>query len=290
MSDKPKRDRGITPLEYAHTGKGYNARYTREGVTFSQTFLVSKFGSWDAAFDAAKEWHENARHVLPPMDRREFAEIRKANNASGTTGVFRTFEKQKDGRVYFYWAACWCPTKGVKRYRRFYVKKYGEEKAKELAIEARQKAIENLDPQWDREYWGFRGQREQELESQIYRDVFAFEGGQNYQLHLKRERDPNLRRAKIDQFLLEHGDLFCEICGFSFEREYGSIGKGLIEIHHTVPLGQLTEERQTTLDELMCVCSNCHFAIHNGDADANLATLRFIFAAKPQSGHKRKTK
>ena len=34
-------------------------------------------------------------------------------------------------------------------------------------------------------------------------------------------------------------------------------------------LGELTEARQTTLDELMCVCSNCHFAIHNGDTDAN---------------------
>jgi predicted HNH restriction endonuclease len=37
-------------------------------------------------------------------------------------------------------------------------------------------------------------------------------------------------------------------------------------------------DHKTTIDELMCICSNCHFAVHTGDPDANLRSLRILFA------------
>ncbi len=97
-------------------------------------------------------------------------------------------------------------------------------------------------------------------------------------MHRAAERDPGIRLLKLRAFLKEHGKLFCEICGFNFEETYGQIGRGLIEVHHLIPISQMDPDHKTTIDELMCICSNCHFAVHTGDPDANLRSLRILFA------------
>jgi 5-methylcytosine-specific restriction protein A len=59
-----------------------------------------------------------------------------------------------------------------------------------------------------------------------------------------------------------HGTL-CQGCGFGFEKIYGEIGKGYIEVHHTKPLYKedtVVEINPTT--DLICVCANCHRMIH----------------------------
>ena len=81
---------------------------------------------------------------------------------------------------------------------------------------------------------------------------------------------------KLKEFLKEHGRLFCEVCSFCFHETYGEIGRGLIEVHHLVPLSQMEENHRTTVDELMCICSNCHFAVHNGDPTANLKSMKTL--------------
>ena len=72
------------------------------------------------------------------------------------------------------------------------------------------------------------------------------------------ERDPKNRKKAIEL----HGTT-CAVCGFDFEKVYGERGKGFIEVHHTEPLGSLSEEKiinpQT---DLVPVCSNCHRIIH----------------------------
>jgi 5-methylcytosine-specific restriction enzyme A len=84
------------------------------------------------------------------------------------------------------------------------------------------------------------------------------EGGiKNY--YAKRyERNPENRRMAIEI----HGTV-CAVCEFDFEKVYGERGKGFIEVHHTEPLGSLTEEK--IIDpgtDLIPVCSNCHRMIH----------------------------
>lgn len=263
--------------------RSYWARYTREGVTFTESFAISKYDSYQAAFEAAKQWADDARRILPPMSRKEFRQIKRKNNTSGYPGVERKVES-KDGIDYPYWEAVWVDNEGKRRHRSFYIKQRGEEEAQRLAIEARENAIAELD-EWDDSHWQPYARRENEFPSDAddvpeFIDPFGYEGDEKYKIHRDRERDPRMRAVKLAAFLNEHGALFCELCHFSFELEYGRIGQGLIEVHHLVPLAEMTQQHKTTLDQLMCVCANCHMALHNGDPTANLDALRFIYKSR----------
>ncbi|MFQ6895809.1 MAG: HNH endonuclease [Turicibacter sp.] len=53
------------------------------------------------------------------------------------------------------------------------------------------------------------------------------------------------------------------MCGFYFEKTYGKSGKGLIHVHHGVPISTIKEDYQIDYEkELIPVCSNCHTMIH----------------------------
>ncbi|GAB2448054.1 HNH endonuclease [Nocardia tengchongensis] len=80
-------------------------------------------------------------------------------------------------------------------------------------------------------------------------------------LRTRRERDPKLRRKKIDEFLRDNDRVFCEVCNFDFEAAYGVRGKGYIECHHVVPL-HVSGETNTRTADLVLVCANCHRMIH----------------------------
>lgn len=79
--------------------------------------------------------------------------------------------------------------------------------------------------------------------------------------HAARERNSNLRAAKIESVKRRFGVLACEVCSFDFERFYGPRGAGYIECHHVVPL-HMSGPTTTNLDDLALVCANCHRMIH----------------------------
>ena len=55
----------------------------------------------------------------------------------------------------------------------------------------------------------------------------------------------------------------CKICGFDFEKVYGEAGKGLIHVHHVVPISSIKEQYQIDYEkDLIPVCPNCHAMIH----------------------------
>jgi hypothetical protein len=80
--------------------------------------------------------------------------------------------------------------------------------------------------------------------------------------HFKIDRDPKIRRAKIEEFIGQHGDVYCENCRFSFRERYGRLGEGFIEVHHRKPLATLLPNEVTTLGDLMLLCANCHRIVH----------------------------
>ncbi|EST37723.1 hypothetical protein N566_11535 [Streptomycetaceae bacterium MP113-05] len=80
-------------------------------------------------------------------------------------------------------------------------------------------------------------------------------------LHLRRERDPRLRRRKIAAVRASGAPLSCAVCDFDFGSTYGELGEGYVEVHHVVPL-RLTAETVTTLDDLALLCANCHRMCH----------------------------
>ena len=56
---------------------------------------------------------------------------------------------------------------------------------------------------------------------------------------------------------------WCQLCKFDFEVRYGERGIDFIEAHHTRPLSELDNDgRETTIEEIALVCSNCHRIIH----------------------------
>ena len=74
----------------------------------------------------------------------------------------------------------------------------------------------------------------------------------------KYERNQEARRKCIEI----HG-CQCKICGFDFEKTYGEAGKGLIHVHHVVPISSIKEEYQIDYEkDLIPVCPNCHAMIH----------------------------
>ena len=280
------RPRGISRLNYSTTVPGWNVRYTREGVTFSQLFSDSKYGSSDAALDVAIAWRKEAESVLGQMDR--LARTRRSDAGTIRAATLVSTEPLATSM------ASRCITglpRGVPSPANVCIdpsqrKSMGKTAQRTRAVAARKEAIANLDPNWPEGSW--ESNRTKELEREFHRDVFGFEGDEAFAIHRHKERDRELRQTKIDAFLEEHGDLFCEICRFSFERQYGVLGRGLIEIHHLLPMAEMVAGHKTTLDELMCVCSNCHLVLHTGDPTKNLETLRFVFES--QATKRKRTK
>jgi 5-methylcytosine-specific restriction protein A len=73
------------------------------------------------------------------------------------------------------------------------------------------------------------------------------------------ERDPQKRLA-----CLEHYGYECQICGFSFEKTYGELGKDFCHVHHIEPLGEVGGENKDLdpIKDLLPVCANCHEMLH----------------------------
>lgn len=81
--------------------------------------------------------------------------------------------------------------------------------------------------------------------------------------HLKRERSPGLSKAKKAAFIKEHGRLFCEECGTNPVEAYGDFGVACIEVHHeATQVADMGEQHKTSLDQLRCLCANCHRVLH----------------------------
>jgi len=90
------------------------------------------------------------------------------------------------------------------------------------------------------------------------------EGNPKIAIHLKRERRPGLAQEKREAFRREHGRLFCEKCGLDPVETYGEdAGEACIEVHHhRVQVARMDEGHETTLQDLKCLCSNCHRVYH----------------------------
>ncbi len=91
----------------------------------------------------------------------------------------------------------------------------------------------------------------------------AEEGRILTRLHRVRERRRELVDAKKKAALKEYGRLFCEACGFDFSHKYGSVGEGIIDVHHTRPVHTLIEGDITKLEDLALLCANCHRVVHS---------------------------
>lgn len=111
----------------------------------------------------------------------------------------------------------------------------------------------------------------------------AIEGRLLTLVHLRRERDPRLSHRKKTAFRRTHGRLFCEACGFDFERIYGPRGAGFIECHHVTPLREYSRSKLTRLEDLALLCANCHRIVHVSQPWLSISELKTLLAATSSS-------
>ncbi|MEU2378185.1 HNH endonuclease [Streptomyces misionensis] len=114
--------------------------------------------------------------------------------------------------------------------------------------------------------------------------VTAIEGRLLVRWALARERDPRLRRLKIDHMRRQGRPLSCEVCDFDFARTYGELGEGYIEVHHVTPL-HVSGQRETGLADLACLCANCHRMCHRSRPGATWRTPASLRALMGKSAH-----
>ena len=101
--------------------------------------------------------------------------------------------------------------------------------------------------------------------SEVQADREWSEGTPRLRIHLRRERSAGLREAKKAEFRRSNsGRLFCEKCGLDPVDKYASEdGEACIEVHHMrVHISQMDDGHLTTLEELQCLCANCHRVEH----------------------------
>lgn len=109
----------------------------RRGNLIHRRLSVKEFGSMDTALQAAIEFRDQINRECVPLTKRELCATIRGTNTSGVPGVFRA----RDG-VQEYWKAGLLTANGTKRTRQFSIKKYGEDVAFDLAIQARSQLLD----------------------------------------------------------------------------------------------------------------------------------------------------
>ena len=113
-----------------------------------KNFTDKRYGSREDALIQAKEYRDQLLVKHPPISRKEFCNAKRRNNISGVTGVYR-YEKPyrlRDGTVksLWYWEANWPGDEGKSISQCFSIARYGEDKARQLATEARTKGLQTV--------------------------------------------------------------------------------------------------------------------------------------------------
>lgn len=104
-----------------------------------------------------------------------------------------------------------------------------------------------------------------DLPSTLYNDDQEWtEGKSRLVTHLVKERAKGLAQAKKSHFKRQHGKLYCERCGLDPVAQYGTVhGESCIEVHHhEVHVRDMAERHLTSLEDLKCLCANCHRLEH----------------------------
>ena len=288
--------KGIVRYDYVKA-HGWWVRVRRDKAYFKRLFYDSVCGSAQESLRQAILYRHELLSNFPVT-------IKHVNKRSLSTDPEERIKRLEDKargkkKAYKYWMAKWYDQDHNIKNKSFSTVRFGEEGAKALALEATI-ANHNKKPKLSKHPDLYKEQnfssvlradvevlasidstrKQPEVDKNkdiISNDSFAFEGERKLKLHKIIERDRQFRNQKISSFLDSHGELFCELCHFNFLKAYPFLSTDIIEVHHIVPLGALSKGATISLSDLMLLCSNCHFAIHQGDAEENLLIAKELF-------------
>lgn len=287
---------GIRRHDYSNI-HGWWVRVQRDKTMFSKLFSDGVHGSIQNSLKEAILYRHEIISSFPVT-------IKKISNRGLPTDPENRIRRREDKgklRPYIYWEAKWYDKDHKIKTANFPVFTLGEESAKIKAFEVAKNRhnykpkISNvrdpyLSPKYEKisraevDIWATinntsssGGNYDSNIENY---EPHGFEGERKFEIHKSIERDRKLRNKKIFTFLQENGKIFCELCKFNFNETYKFLETDIIEVHHIIPLSTLTKSQKISLSDLMLLCSNCHFAIHQGNAEENLIEAMIQFEQK----------
>jgi 5-methylcytosine-specific restriction protein A len=98
--------------------------------------------------------------------------------------------------------------------------------------------------------------------------------------HVNRYERSAVNRAMC----ISHLGTRCAACGMDFEKSYGTLGKGFIEVHHVTPISQMGGSYLINpLRDLVPLCANCHAMVHRHNPPMSVDDLRTHLVVQAQS-------
>jgi hypothetical protein len=143
MSNPCRIPSGISRVDSGST-HGYFVRGYKNGKTFSKLFSDQKWGGKTRALVMATSY----RHTLydeiakiPERTRKRRIVRKDSRNTTGVLGVCRVRKTSAKGDPIECYSVSWRPEPGVQKCTSFSIKKYGEKKALQLAINHRRRMM-----------------------------------------------------------------------------------------------------------------------------------------------------
>ena len=137
----------ITRVESGVLTLGWNFRLRVAGRIESKFFSDRSYGGKENALVVARMYRDARLKLLSPKNPMRRIGEKSSRNSSGIVGVSRTAIITANGKKYACWSAQWPFSHGKHSIRRFSILKFGEAKARQLAIQARREGLKTLKAQ-----------------------------------------------------------------------------------------------------------------------------------------------
>lgn len=120
----------------------------RHGKRHVKNFPDKRCGGKKSALSKATEYRDELLVKYPPLSRKEYCNVKRRNNKTGIVGVYkyRKTYKLKNGTIKesWYWEANWPDRDGDSISESFPVNRFGDELAKQKAINARDRGMQTV--------------------------------------------------------------------------------------------------------------------------------------------------
>ncbi len=94
------------------------------------------------------------------------------------------------------------------------------------------------------------------------------------------ERNPLARRT-----CLNHYGARCMACNIDLAEQYGELARGLIHVHHLVPISEIGEAYLLDpVKDLVPLCPNCHAVVHRRNPPLSVEEIRGVLTGRKVIG------
>lgn len=141
----PRANYGITRIDQPEKkNHGYYVRITHRGKTHQKYFPDKSSGGKKKALLAAQAFRDGLLKKMPKYKQEMAARKKRKALQSGVVGVTHVVSKVGDNKEYQYWQAAWADASGKRRTAKFSIGRYGKQKALDMAVKARAKAVREV--------------------------------------------------------------------------------------------------------------------------------------------------